>query len=147
MDNQSNSIMVTVLPQSADWCKLELPHTTVVYGGEVPSSKPTMFNELAKLASTVAQGTSEFLAKVTGVQTFGDEDKVSVLTLERTEELIRLRRRFEKWDDSDFSTYKPHATIGPEGTIINPVPMYLVFDRLAVVWGDQILSFRLNSKR
>jgi 2'-5' RNA ligase len=147
MDNQINSIMVAVLPQTADWCKLELPHTTIVYGGEVSSSRPTMFNELAKLASTVAESTSEFLAKVTGVETFGDEEKVSVLVLERTEELLRLRRRFEKWDDSDFSTYKPHATIGPEGTVINPVPMYLVFDRLAVVWGDQILSFRLKSYR
>jgi 2'-5' RNA ligase len=144
MDNQSNSIMVAVLPQTSDWCKLELPHTTIIYGGEVTSSKPTMFNELAKLASNVAENTSEFLAKVTDVSVFGEEEKVSVLVLERTEELLKLRRRFEKWDDSDFSRYKPHATIGPEGTVINPVPMYLVFDRLAVVWGDQILSFRLR---
>lgn len=147
MVKQGNSIMVAVLPQSAEWCKLELPHTTIVYGGEVASSKPTMFNELAKLASTVAETTSEFLVKVTGVQTFGEEEKVSVLVLEKTEGLRRLRRLFEKWDDSDFSTYRPHATIGQEGTKINPVPMYLVFDRLAVVWGDQILSFRLKSYR
>lgn len=144
MDNQNNSIMVAVLPQTSDWCKLELPHTTIIYGGEVSSSKPTMFNELAKLASIVAENTSEFLAKVTDVAIFGEEEKVSVLVLERTEELLRLRRHFEKWNDSEFETYLPHATIGPEGTKINPVPMYLVFDRLAVVWGDQILSFRLK---
>lgn len=144
MDNQGNSIMVAVLPQSYEWCKLELPHTTIIYGGEVASSKPTMFNELGKLASTVAELTSVFLVKVTGVQIFGEEEKVSVLVLEKTKELVQLRRTFEKWDDSDFSTYRPHATIGPEGTNINPVPMYLVFDRLSVVWGDQILTFRLK---
>lgn len=145
MDNQGNSIMVAVLPKTSDWCKLELPHTTIVYGGEVTSSKPTMFNELAKLASVVAESTSEFLAKVTGVETFGEDERVSVLVLEKTDELLRLRKTFEKWDDSDFSVYKPHATIGPEGTVINPVPLYLVFDRLAVVWGDQILSFKLKT--
>ncbi len=145
MDNQGNSIMVAVLPKTSDWCKLELPHTTIVYGGEVASSKPTMFNELAKLASVVAESTSEFLAKVKGVETFGEDEKVSVLVLEKTDELVRLRQKFEKWDDSDFTVYRPHATIGPEGTVINPVPLYLVFDRLAVVWGDQILSFRLKS--
>jgi len=147
MDNQGNSIMVAVLPKTSDWCKLELPHTTIVYGGEVTSSKPTMFNELAKLASVVAENTPEFLAKVKGVETFGKDEKVSVLVIEKTDELIRLRQKFEKWDDSDFSTYKPHATIGPEGTVINLVPLYLVFDRLAVVWGDKILSFRLKSYR
>lgn len=145
MSNHDNSIMVAVLPKTTDWCKLELPHTTIVYGGEVASSKQTMFNELAKLASVVAGNTSEFLAKVQGVDTFGEDEKVSVLVLEKTDELLRLRQKFEKWDDSGFSTYKPHATIGPEGTVINPVPLYLVFDRLAVVWGDQILSFRLKS--
>jgi len=145
MTNTNNSIMVALLPVSSEWCKIELPHTTVVYGGEVSSSKPTMFNELAKQTSKVANDTKAFLVKVLKVDTFGDDEKVSVLVLERTKELLRLRKIFEKWDDSDFSTYRPHATIGPDGTAINPVPMYLVFDRLAVVWGDQMLTFRLKN--
>lgn len=145
MLNTNGSIMVAVLPTTSEWCKLELPHATVIYGGETESSKPTMFNELAKEASRLAADTPEFLSKVTGVATFGDKEKVSVLTLEKTKELLRLRRAFEKWDDSDFSRYRPHATIGPEGTQINPIPLYLVFDRLAVVWADQNIIFKLKS--
>ena len=144
MPNSNSSIMVALLPVSSEWCKIDLPHVTIVYGGEVSSSKPTMFNELAKLASLVAGMTNELLAKVEKVDIFGDEERVSVLVLEKTKEVLELRRIFEKWDDSNFTVYKPHATIGPEGSEINPVPLYLVFDRLAVVWGDQILSFRLK---
>ncbi len=144
MPNYNNSIMVALLPTSSEWCKIDLPHVTVIYGGEVPASKPTMFNELAKLTSLVASTTNELLMKVEKVDIFGDDERVSVLVLEKTKEILKLRRIFEKWDDSDFTVFRPHATIGPEGSEINPVPLYLVFDRLAVVWGDQILSFRLK---
>jgi 2'-5' RNA ligase len=146
MDEPAKSVMVALLPMTTDWCKIELPHMTLVYAGLVDDLKPTAFNEISKDAASLAMLSSPITLQVTGVETFGDpQDLVDVFCLRATSELVAMRRMVEHWNASEFP-FKPHATIGPVGSrqLLPYVPGYLAFDRVSVVWGDDQLTFRLK---
>lgn len=141
------SVMIALLPTQGDWCKIKLPHMTLVYAGEIEEDlQLTDFNVLAKDACSIAQMSNPFSVKVTGVETFGaDDQQVDVLTLEYTTLLRAMRHFVEDWNRSEFTDFKPHCTIGPAGTFLEFPPMYLTFDRIAVGWGDELLTFWLKN--
>jgi 2'-5' RNA ligase len=151
-DEQSNtvagkSVMIALLPTSSEWCKIKLPHMTLVYAGEIEEDlQLTDFNVLAKDACSLAQMTNPFSLKVTGTDTFGEEpEQVDVLTLELTTQLRAMRHFVEDWNESEFTEFKPHCTIGPAGTFLEFPPLFLHFDRIAVGWGDDLLTFNLKA--
>ncbi len=143
MDDFSGSVMIALLPTTNDWCRIELPHMTLVYVGEIEDLKPTVFNELAKDVSMLAALTNPITLKVMGVEIFGDEDKVDVLRLQTTPEVGAMRRAVEHWNASEYP-FRPHATIGPTGSSIEN-PGYITFNRLMVGWGKEALTFWLKT--
>lgn len=145
-DDFPESVMIALLPITTDWCKIELPHMTLVYAGEIKNLKPTDFNDLAKDASMLAMLSRPITLKVTGVEVFGDwgSEQVNVLRLQPTPELWSMRRAVERWNASEFP-FKPHCTIGPVGVQIQEMPRYLAFNRMLVAWGEEKLTFELNT--
>jgi 2'-5' RNA ligase len=136
--------MIALLPTSTDWCKIDLPHLTVVYIGEITDRKPTEFNELAKDASSIAVLAKPLTLNVIGLDVFGDEERVDVLRLHASSELLAMREMAKSWDDSSWPDFKPHVTVGPQGSFSGEVPKFLHFDRLLVAWGEDSLTFKLR---
>lgn len=143
MDDFKESAMLALLPTTNDWCKIELPHLTLVYAGELDTLKPGDFNELAKDAASIAMLSRPISLKVTGVEVFGTDDKVDVLRLMPNSELLAMRNMVEHWNASEYP-FRPHATIGPVGSASAIPPMYLTFDRITVGWGETYLTFLFN---
>lgn len=142
MDNFSDSVMVALLPTTTDWCKTPLPHMTLVYCGTVDSLSIGQRNELTKLALDMAMTCSPMTIPVTGVEHFGDEGDVEVLTLEPIPQLLAMRSVFEDWNASEFS-FSPHCTVGPVGSASSDTPRDLTFDRICVCWGDEQTPFKM----
>jgi len=143
MDPVQDSTMVALLPQTDEWCKVDPAHTTIIYPGKKSDLNPIVRDELIKLASSIAILTNPFPVKIIGQEAFGP-DRVEVFQLVNTPELSSLRTIFESWDDSEFSTFRPHATIGPEGTFVENPPLFLMFDRIMVGWGEERTTFWLR---
>lgn len=147
MEDSSGSAMIALLPIMTDWCRIELPHLTLVYAGETKDLSATDLNELAKDASMLAMLSSPITLRVMGVEVFGDwgDGKVNVLRLQPSPELWSMRRAVEKWNASEFP-FRPHATIGPAGMgSIMDYPRYLAFNRVLVGWGNENITFDLTS--
>lgn len=135
--------MIALLPITTDWCRIELPHLTLVYVGETKDLEPTVFNELGKDASMLAALSRPITLKVMAVEIFGEEEKVDVLKLQPSPELWSMRRAVERWNASEFP-FNPHCTIGPAGMSSMDYPRYLAFNRILVSWGEEKLTFSLN---
>lgn len=143
MSEYDDSVMIAYLPVNSDWCKLELPHLTLVYAGLKSDLSPGDFNALAKDAASLAQLTSPFVLHATGLDVFGDEEKVDVLRFRSTPELLATRYFVEDWNVSEHP-FNPHVTIGPVGSPVENVPRAVAFDRILVAWGDDHLTFWLK---
>lgn len=144
MDDFTDSVMIALLPTSSEWCKIDLPHLTLVFAGEKDDLPETAFNELAKDACTIAMLSNRLNVRVLGSEVFGEEDKVDVLRVELSPELLAMRKIVERWNVSQYP-FRPHVTVGPVGE--NPLmghPSRLVFDRVMVGWGDERLTFNLK---
>lgn len=151
MDEPNKSAAVVLLPTTDEWCKQEFPHVTLVYLGDNVTGKTSVFNEVLKVTYRVAMLTNPLWVKVSGIETMGEDDKVDVLRLSSSPELLAIRGFFEGWDDGGYPEFKPHATIGPMGSYSPewnsqsvPMPMYLTFDRICVWWGDEKTIFWLK---
>lgn len=145
MDDFKDSVMVALLPVTSDWCRIDCPHMTLVYAGEKKDLKPTVFNELAKDAASLAMLSGMITLKVQGVDVFGDEDKVDVLRLQPSPELWAMRRAVEEWNASEYP-FRPHVTVGPVGKPLIEIPSYIAFNRIMVGWGDEQLTFWLKNR-
>lgn len=140
----TDSVMIALLPMTADWCNIELPHLTLVYAGQIKDRKPTDFNEMAKDAASISMMASPVTLKVINVESFGDgSEKVDALNLRPSSDLMAMRRFVEHWNASQYP-FNPHATIGPTGSLNGMMPYSLAFDRIAVCWGDDIITFWLK---
>lgn len=142
MADYSNSVMVALLPVSSEWCRQETPHLTIVYAGNVEDLRPYAFNDMAKDAVDVALRQDTVMLRVIGPDVFGDDEKVDVLRLQATPELMAIRNVFKMWDVSEHP-FNPHVTIGPVGPPIPDYPRFIVFDRIMVSFGDQDLTWEL----
>lgn len=138
-----DSAMIALLPMTTDWCKIDLPHMTLVYAGVLDDLKPTVFNDMAKDAASISMLANPLTLRVLGVEVFGDVDKVNVLRLQPSSELMAMRKFVGHWNASEFP-FSPHATIGSTGSPVENVPMYLAFDRIAVYFGEDCLTFWLK---
>lgn len=144
MINYSESAMIALLPTDSEWCKILLPHMTLVYAGELKDLKPPDQNEMAKDAATIAAMSRPITLRVLGTDVFGDEDPVDVLSFIPTPEVQAMRRVVERWNKSEHP-FRPHATIGPAGTALSvPIPTYVRFDRVIMSWGNDHMSFNLR---
>lgn len=144
MDTIQDDAMVALLPQTDEWCKVDPAHTTLIYLGKVKDLDPIVKQTLTKLISSIAIVTNPFPVKITGQEVFGTDEKVEVFRLVITPELSSLRNLLETWDDSEFPIFKPHATIGPEGTTVQDPPLFLMFDRIMLGWGEERITFWLR---
>ena len=144
MDGYDKSVMVALLPTTVDWCHIALPHLTVVYVGEKADLRPSIYNELAKDAVSVAQTYEEVDLQVNRVRTFGGgrDPFVDALTFEPTPTLLQIRKKFERWNGSEFP-FNPHATIGPVGSA-QKIPDSVLFDRISVCWGREMVTYLLR---
>lgn len=140
-------VMIALLPITTDWCKLELPHMTLVYCGTTDDLEPSAFNEIAKDAGSIAMMCPPIMLRVMGVDQFGggDQEAVMALKLQPTPELWAMRRSVEKWNASKYS-FSPHCTIGPVGVLPQDIPSALAFDRVFVGFGAENLTFRMNTR-
>lgn len=137
------SVIIALLPRTSDWCHIDLPHLTLVYGGLMKDQKSSAFNEIAKDAAMLSMLSSSISLRVTGKKNFGDSGEVDVFTLQASTELLAMRRAVESWDKSEFS-FNPHVTIGPVGTYVEVMPTYINFDRIMVGWGSERMDFWLR---
>lgn len=143
----SSGVMVAFLPTSAEWCKIDLPHMTLVYAGTIDKLSPSDYNALAKDAATIGLLFRPFSLQVMQLEVFGTDEKVDVLRFRPTPELLSARRLVEKWNASEHS-FRPHSTIGPAQPFSDArdFPRIVGFDRVMVGWGDESLTFNLNNK-
>jgi 2'-5' RNA ligase len=144
MDKVETSAAVVLLPMTDEWCKNDFPHMTLVYAGEISDLKQYDFNSLVKSASSLSILSNPIHLKVSGVEVFGEEEKVDVLRLVPNPEVLAIRAFLEDWDTGDFPEFKPHATIGPIGGVYENLPILLTFDRIAVCWGEYKVIFWLR---
>lgn len=155
----SDDLMIAYLPADGSWCKQDFPHMTLAWGGPIADRKDEDFNSMAKDAISAGRITGTFSLNVTSVEEWGETERVDVLTLYPTPQLLLARNLVEKWHTSKFKEFKPHATIGPAGSasaIVENPPLYsegyrrqvlptrLYFDRIAACWGDKRLIFRID---
>ena len=145
MEDHSQDCMVALLPTKSDWCKIDFPHLTLVYVGELTDLKPTTFNDLAKTALSLALACNPIEVDVLNVDILGDDKKVEALLLRPSPSLLAMRAMVESWNGSQYTDYLPHATIGPLGSFDGNMPKTLTFDRICVSWGDKNLIFKLSS--
>lgn len=146
MDDVNNSVMLALLPMTSDWCRIEIPHMTLVFAGDKNVLPQGAFNDMAKDAASIAMLANPISLRVIGQDVFGPDDKrVDVLRLRTTPELMAMRRGVRYWDASEYS-FKPHVTVGPEGSIgtLERIPDYIAFDRIMVGWGNDQLTFWLK---
>jgi 2'-5' RNA ligase len=140
----NDSVMLAFLPTNGYWCKQDLPHMTLVYCGTIDDVNVGSYNDLAKDALTVARLMARpFSLDVIGVEVYGDEEKVDVLTLGSIPKLDTARKFVGLWNKSGHG-FSPHATVGPEGSAEGEIPTSLYFDRIAVCWGPKKIEFRLG---
>lgn len=144
---EDQGVMLAFLPSSADWCKQDLPHLTLVYAGTIDMLSSSDASSLAKDAAMLAMLTRPFGLRVSGLSVFGDTDKVDVLTFNSTPELLAARRTVERWNASQHS-FNPHITIGPANQFVDirDYPVIVSFDRIIAAWGEESLIFNLNTK-
>lgn len=136
---------------------------TLVYCGELADLQETDLNAMGKDAISAARITGPFSLPVTSIEQMGEGDEaVDTLVLYPTPQLLLARNLVKHWNKSQYTEYKPHATIGPVGSAFSEevnynntagstyyrrqsLPDRLYFDRIAVCWGDRKLVFNTNS--
>lgn len=145
MDGNEDGVMIALAPIISDWCRIEVPHLTLVYAGKKADLAPTTFNELAKDAAAIAMMSRPVQTPVLGTAVFGSEgeEKVNVIRLRPTPELAAMRHQLEKWNKSEHP-FQPHVTIGPLGLEPDVIPPAIAFDRIMVGWGSEYLTFWLR---
>lgn len=147
MQDGSGSAMIALLPIVSDWCKIDLPHLTLVYAGMLTDLKPEDYTNLLRDASALAIISNPLTLRVGATAVFGDNTpdnpQVNVLKFVSTPELSSMRTFVEKWNASQFP-FNPHATIGPvDGLPIMNVPSFVAFNRIMVGWGTDSMTFNL----
>lgn len=148
MEDTSNSVMIALLPITTDWCRISLPHLTLVFAGDMDKMNQTDYNALIKDTAALAMLSHPLTLQVFTKEAFGNwsdnpQDAVDVLRLRATSELMAMRNMVEQWNASEFP-FNPHVTIGPVGTPLEFMPRSIAFDRIMVGWGNEDVTFWLN---
>ncbi len=144
MEEHTQKVMVALRPITTDWCKIALPHLTLVFAGTKQELAPSDFNELAKAVASIAMEFRAITLYSIGLDIFGTGlDLVEVVKLRPTPTLMMMHRRVSGWNKSNFG-FTPHCTIGPRGSSNGDIPPVLAFDRIMLSWGEEELNFWLR---
>lgn len=147
MAEEEKSVMIALLPINSDWCKIKLPHLTLVYAGLVADRKPGDFNEISKDASLLATLARPLTLRTFGTDVFGGrgyDAQMDVIRMKPSPELLAMRRIVEKWNASEYD-FNPHVTIGPHGDGLPiDIPSHIAFNKVCVGWGDDYLTFNMT---
>jgi 2'-5' RNA ligase len=148
VDAHEDSVMIALLPIETSWCKIDLPHLTLVYAGKKPDLDNGSYNELAKDAASIAMMARPIALEVTGREMFGNwsedpSEAVDVYRLRKTPEIEAMRQVVERWNRSEFP-FNPHVTIGPPGVQVEFEPRVIAFNRIGVYWGMDSLVFNFR---
>lgn len=136
-------VMIAFLPTTNHWSSLEVPHMTLVYAGTKDKLRQSDYNALVKATAEISWLTQPFELQKKSLEVFGDDsERVNVLTLRATEQLLALRAHVEKWNQSEHS-FNPHVTLGSVSEYINPTPEYVFFNRVTCGWGTEYTTFKL----
>ena len=141
-----NGIMIALLPISADWSKVDIPHLTLAYYGKIEDKPITDLPKILKDAAALAFLNRTMTLRVLGLEVFGDEEKVDVFSLRLTPELMAMRNLVERWDEGKWPVYRPHVTIGPSPSQVTERPYYIAFDRVLLAWGNEKYVFKMYGK-
>lgn len=147
-DDMNDSVMIALLPITTDWCKIDLPHLTLVFAGSKKDLDNGSYNELAKDAASIAQMSRPITLEVINREQFGNwsedpSDVVDVFRLRLKPELGAMRNVVERWNKSEWP-FNPHVTIGPPGVVVDFTPQYIAFDKIGVFWGKESLVFNFK---
>lgn len=139
MSEHDTSIMIAFLPLEASWVKQDLPHLTLVFGGEISDRTDQDFKEMMADMVIAATLMPRFSLLSLGVEQFGEGvEQVDVLRFVPTTPLLAVHRVVERWSKSQYMSYNPHVTIGPVGTANSvELPFRVHFDRILLAWGDK----------
>ena len=151
MVDNSDNVMVALLPIISDWANIEFPHLTLVYAGKKSELSPSSIDGLSKAALSIAMLGTPITLRTLTKDVFGqgtdDDPKVDVLRFHPNLDLLKMRSIVEDWDASDFP-FNPHLTVGPEGTWkFDASPVMVAFDRVALVIGNESQEFRMSLDR
>lgn len=151
MNDKETNVIVGLLPRDDTWCKVEPAHMTLVYVGVREKLSVSKFNELVKDVASISMLSNIVTAKISGQDVFGTDERVDVLLVSQTPEILSIRRMLDSWDNSEFPSFEPHVTVGPQGSITEwtsqgmAMPIFLTFDRIAIMWGEERIPFWLKS--
>jgi 2'-5' RNA ligase len=131
-------------------------HVTLAYGGKVEEQYTTMA-ELLDLAANFARYEVVVAAKVIGGGKFlnVDTDQDAHFVIVQSDQLYQFRERLCEWLGYEIPverryTYLPHITLayGPVGVDVplSIVERDLIFESLAVSWGDTTIVFPLQGQ-
>jgi 2'-5' RNA ligase len=144
MTDHSNSVMIALLPTYNSWSRIDHPHLTLVYAGELNGLDPTTYNELGKDVFDLSRSFKPLTLNVLGIETFGDGDeKVDVFIFDQPPELLEMREKVESWNASSYA-FRPHGTIGPVGSVAGELPNRLIFNRIELRWGNTGFTVQLG---
>lgn len=146
MSEFDTDIMVAFLPREAEWVKQDLPHLTLVYAGEIADQPSDGFTSLLADTLVISQLLPSFALLATGVEQFGEGmERVDVLRLLPSTQLLAARRIVQRWNASQYTDFKPHVTIGPVGSAqMLALPNRVYFDRVMIAWGDKHYTWFLR---
>lgn len=142
-----NGVMIALLPQSADWSKVDPPHCTLVYSGEVKDHPEQDFHQLLKDATSIALLSRPLIVSTKALEVFGEGDeRVDVVTLEVTPELEAMRNLVVHWNKSKWYEFRPHITVGPAPSELNMgvIPPSIRLNKVLLAWGDQRYTFNMK---
>lgn len=145
VNSHDDGVMVALIPTTSEWCKIQLPHMTLVYVGKVSDLTTSIHNELLKAAMSLSMSYGQIALACSGVERFGDPDvdPVDVITLDASVELEAMRRVVQQWNGSEHP-FAPHVTIGPPGSIVGvTIPTSITFDSIQVCWGEERTGYKL----
>lgn len=147
MADNNDGVMVALLPIISDWPNLEFPHLTLAFAGSASDLSPSDKDGLSKAALSIALMSRPITLRTLTKDVFGqgtdDSPKVDVLRFHPNLELLKMRAIVEDWDVSDFS-FNPHLTVGPEGSWNGVAPVFVAFDKVAFVVGNEAQEFQLH---
>lgn len=145
MDGVNDKIMIALLPMTTDWSTLELPHLTLVFAGLVSDHPMSDLNAMGKDASSLAALAQPIMLKTIKMEQMGPpDDVVSAITLRPNTELMAMRNFVEKWNQSEFTEYKPHCTVGPYPSVPTNFPEQIAFNKIVLCWGNTHLTFSMQ---
>ncbi len=143
----NDTVMIALLPKEAPWCKIELPHLTLVYGGKTFDAPIGFEGTIAKMGKTLSEGFYPQLVKVLWHSVFGEtpDDLVDVFEVAISPDLRAMRKLVEPANRSEYTNFAPHVTVGPKGSyhMGDPMPETILFDRLHVLYGTKDTTYDL----